>query len=199
VRYLKGLCAVAVSALVASGAAAAKPPKPVITGFFPTRGQVGTTVTIVGSHFVHATVFFNGTMADATVNRAGTRIRVTVPEPDDVDEDVGGPIQVMTHGGAAQTKRSFEVVQASSPQYAFPKPRISGLTPTHAKPGASVAISGSGFGGASAVTFGGVTATYTVPSETKIVAVVPARARSGTITVTTPGGTASSASGFSVG
>ena len=61
--------------------------------------------------------------------------------------------------------------------------------------GTVVAITGTALTGATSVKFGGgVSATYTVVSATRINATVPAGAASGGITVTTPGGSATSAS-----
>ena len=73
-------------------------------------------------------------------------------------------------------------------------PTISGLNPTHAAPGATVAITGTNLIGASAVSFNGkAAASYAIPSATEVDAVVPAGATSGTISITTPTGTATSA------
>jgi hypothetical protein len=53
--------------------------------------------------------------------------------------------------------------------------------------------------GATKVTFGGVAATsFTVVSNTEVTATVPTGAKTGTIVITTPGGTATSATSFSV-
>ena len=55
-----------------------------------------------------------------------------------------------------------------------------------------VTIRGQHLGGAMWVKFGGVKATYTVPSTTKIVAIVPQKAHSGKITLKTATGQATS-------
>src|SRR4030095_17063996 len=62
----------------------------------------------------------------------------------------------------------------------------------------SVDITGTGFFGASAVTFNNTNATFMVDSNTHITATVPAGATTGPIKVTTPGGTATSATNFTV-
>lgn len=58
--------------------------------------------------------------------------------------------------------------------------------------GMTVVILGNDLAGASAVTFNGVPATFTVVSSTEIKATVPAGATSGMVTVTTPSGTVNS-------
>jgi len=78
-------------------------------------------------------------------------------------------------------------------------PTVTSFTPTSGPVSTSVAISGANFAGATAVLFNGTSASFTVGSATTITATVPAGATSGPISVTTPGGTASSASSFTVG
>ncbi|TDW43219.1 IPT/TIG domain-containing protein, partial [Flavobacterium sp. 270] len=79
-------------------------------------------------------------------------------------------------------------------------PTITSFTPTSACTGAggSVVITGNNFNAATAVRFNGVTASFTVNSNTQITATIPVAATTGTISVTTVGGTASSSGQFTV-
>jgi hypothetical protein len=78
-------------------------------------------------------------------------------------------------------------------------PNISSFTPTSGcSNSTSVVITGTNFTGATAVRFGGTNAaSYTINSATQITATIAA-GTSGAITVVTPGGTATSASNFTV-
>src|SRR5213594_3434921 len=157
---------------------------PTITGFTPTSGPIGTSVTISGTNFTGATaVRFNGVSASFTVSSA-TAIQATVPAG-----ATTGPLKVTTPGGTATSASSFTV--------RIP-PTITGFTPTSGPIGTSVTISGTNFTGATAVLFNGVSASFTVSSATAIQATVPAGATTGPLKVTTPGGTATSASSFTV-
>ena len=77
-------------------------------------------------------------------------------------------------------------------------PRITSFTPAHGGAGASVAINGANFTGASSVTFNGVSASHVVNSAAKITATVAAGAATGKIGVTTTAGTATSAGNFTI-
>ncbi|MDP2336773.1 MAG: choice-of-anchor L domain-containing protein, partial [Bacteroidota bacterium] len=77
---------------------------------------------------------------------------------------------------------------------------ISSFLPTSAcyGSGASVVITGNNFTGATAVNFNGVSASFTVDNATQITATVPLTATTGTISVTAPGGTATSSTSFTL-
>jgi hypothetical protein len=77
-------------------------------------------------------------------------------------------------------------------------PSISSFTPTSGASGTSVTLSGGGFTGATSVAFNGTAATFTVDSDAQITATVPSGATSGPISVTAPGGSATSTSAFTV-
>src|SRR6266513_2780163 len=158
---------------------------PTISSFTPSSGPVGTSVTISGTNFNGATaVLFNSVSASFTVSSA-TAITATVPAGVS-----SGPISVTTSDGTASSAASFTVINP---------PTISSFTPGSGPVGTSVTISGTNFTGASAVLFNGTSASFTVNSATAITTTVPAGATSGPISVTTPGGTASSAASFTVG
>ena len=71
-----------------------------------------------------------------------------------------------------------------------PVPAIAKLAPAKAAPGATVTLTGANLGGATSVTFQGIPARFKVVSPTKLTLTVPAKAKTGPLTVTSPAGTA---------
>jgi len=159
---------------------------PTITAFTPVSGGAGTVVKITGTNFTGATaVKFAGATATTFTVVSATAITAAVPSG-----AVTGKITVITPGGTAISAANFTVI---------PPPTITAFTPTSGLVGQMVTITGTNFNGATAVKFAGTTATtFTVVSATSITAKVPTGATTGKITVTTPGGTASSATNFTV-
>jgi hypothetical protein len=155
---------------------------PTVSGFSPSSGSPGTSVTISGTGFTGASsVTFNGTAATFTVN-SDSQVTATVPS-----SATSGAITVTTSAGSGSSSGSFTVTAVVA------APRITSISPTSGPVGTVVAINGSALSGATSVKFGGgVSATYTVVSDTRINATVPAGASNGGITVTTPGGSATS-------
>jgi hypothetical protein len=187
-----------------------------ITSFNPAGGVTaeefpycpGSFVQITGSGFVNdgpasaVSVSFNGTKATSIQIGSDTNIYTTVPAG-----ATSGPITVTTAAGTATSSASNTVV--SCPGHATNPPAevgasvssaakasITAFTPARAKAGAKVTISGADFTGASAVKIGGVKATFKVVSGTKITATVPAKAKTGKISVTTAAGTSTSSKAF---
>ena len=71
-----------------------------------------------------------------------------------------------------------------------PVPAIAKVTPAAAKTGGTITVLGKNFNGATSVTFQGVPAKFKVNSLVKITVTVPSNAKTGSLTVTTPNGTA---------
>ena len=157
---------------------------PSISSFTPTNGPVGTLLDIQGTGFTGTTsVDFNGTAASYTVD-SDTHVHATVP-----NGATTGPIAVTTPRGAGRSSSAFTFI---------PPPTIVDFSPTRGAPGASVRIEGEHLGGNTRVAFNGRAAAFTVESSFLITATVPSGATTGPIAVTTPGGTATSSSAFSI-
>ena len=160
-------------------------PAPTISNFNPTSGVLGAPVTITGTNFdttpANNAVKFNGTSAIVTGSTV-TSITTSVPSG-----ATTGTITVTVGGQTATSTTSFTIT-------IVPLPTISSFTPSGGV-GSTITISGTEFTGATAVSFGGTNASsFNVVSATSITAVVAAGA-SGSVSVTTPGGTATK-SGF---
>lgn len=140
-------------------------------------GKVGAKVTFLGQDFTGATeVEFGG--APATFNVVSeTELTAVVPAA-----AVTGVVSVVTSSGTLTATSNFKVL-----------PTIKSINPTSGPVGTVVTITGSGLTGATSVTVGGKAASFTVVSSTEITVTVPSTAKTGKITVTTAGGTASSA------
>ena len=163
---------------------------PVISSFSPTLGPIGTEVTILGSSFSLATqVAFNGIAAASFTIVSDTEIRVEVPAS---APQGGGKITVTNSGGPTTSADDFIVTPPLPPS-------ITSFMPASGPVGTQVTINGANFTGATQVTFNDVTAmSFTVLSNTSIRANVPAGAATGPISVTAPGGTATSVDEFTV-
>jgi MBG domain (YGX type)/YDG domain/FG-GAP-like repeat/Secretion system C-terminal sorting domain/IPT/TIG domain/FG-GAP repeat len=148
---------------------------PAISSFSPTSGVFGSTVTIKGDYFKGATaVSFGGLAADTFTVVSDTSITAIVATGS------SGNVSVTTPRGTASLA-GFVF---------YPAPEINLFSPTSGITGTTITIAGTGLTGASVVTFGGTAATsFTVISDTSITAIV-ASGTSGSIEVTTPGGTA---------
>lgn len=149
---------------------------PTISGFSPASSAVGATVTIGGTGFGNSQVLFRGGSTGTITSSSHTWIKVTVPSGALV-----GPIRVTTQGGTATSAGKFRVV-----------PKITSVSPNTWSTGGTVTVFGSGLGETSAAVFAGAAAgtiVSTAPGEVHVG--VPSMARTGNLTLTTPGGTAS--------
>ena len=162
---------------------------PVVTSFTPTSGTVGTEVTVTGQNFniAGAKVKFGGIQALTLTVNSDTEIKVTVPAG-----AASGKITVETPAGTGFSSTDFTVVGG---------PTVTSFTPVTGQAGISVTINGTNFVNVTSVKFNGTevgAANFTVNSSVKITAAVPAGSTSGTISVTSPSGTGSSSSNFTV-
>ena len=168
-------------------------PAPLMAGVTPSHALAGAAVTITGSGFGAtpgaSMVLFGGSVASIT-SWSDTAIVCTVPTM-----SPGTVTITVTVGGQTSNAFAFTVdAPAGAPQ-------ITGLTPPHGLPGASVVVTGSGFGlvqGASTVSFGTSVGAVTSWSATSIACTVPDMAGGTTTVSVTVGGLASNAVPFTV-
>ena len=154
---------------------------PVITGFSPANGRSGTNVIITGTNFLNAIdVKFGSVLATSFLVLSNGAISATVPAG-----ALTGVVRVDAPAGSFTTTSNFVI-----------RPVISGFSPAFGAPGTSVTISGANLAGVTSVQFNGVAASFSGASFGSVVAVVPPTATSGPISVTTPDGTATSATNF---
>ena len=149
----------------------------------PNYSKVGKTIGILGQGLTGTTaVSFNGTAATFTVV-SDTYLTAAVPS-----NTIRGSVTVTTPGGKLTSNTIFRVA-----------PVIISFSPPSGPVGQQVTISGNSFAGTTKVTFGGVKATvFSVDNDAQITATVPTGAVTGKIQVTTPDGTATSSTDFTV-
>ncbi len=157
---------------------------PTVSSISPASGPVGTLVTVNGTGLTQTTKVTIGTiLATSFTVVSDSKVTVTVPTGAKT-----GKVAVTTTGGTVNSASSFSVT-----------PTISSFTPASGPVGTIVTIMGTGLTQTTKVTFGGVTATgLTVNSDSSVTATVPTGAVTGKIVVTSTGGTATSATNFTV-
>ena len=135
------------------------PPAPVIKSFSPASGTVGTSVRIVGEHFINTTSLrFGGTQAASFTINADTLITAVV------GKGATGDIIVFTKDGN-DTLGKFTFIP--------PVPVITSFTPTAGPAGTPVTIRGKNFSWTTGVSFGATKAAlYNVNADSSITAVV---------------------------
>ena len=172
------------SAPVAAGA-------PAISSFAPASAQAGATVTISGANFSSASVVkFNGVASTGVTVVSASSLKAVVPPSAST-----GRIIIVTAAGSATSGSDF-VVGPTAPATA---PAIASFAPASALPGSVVTLTGTGLAAATAVRFNGTAAgAITSASATSLQVTVPALATSGRISLTTPAGSATSSTDFTV-
>jgi len=138
---------------------------PFVTGFAPTFGTVGATVSIYGTGFDSVqtgnVVTFDGASGVVT-DSTSSSIETTIPA-----EAISGPISVTTSSGRTTSSSVFTVVSPSGNPY----PSISSLSPSSLSVGSvpqTLTINGSGFIATSTVTFNGIAHAPTVVSASQL-------------------------------
>jgi hypothetical protein len=171
----------------------APPPPPAVTGVSPSSGTAlgGTVVTIAGTGFTNVVyVPFGGYAAQSFTISSDTSITAITPALY-YDGAVDVAVQTLASGWSATTP-------ADQFTYADPAPTVTGVSPSSgsAAGGDTVTITGTGFTYAYGVSFGGVSASFTVNDDGSITAVTPA-ATAGTVdvTVAAAGGTSATGAG----
>jgi len=159
------------------------PPSPLLTWAAPSAITAGTPL---GATQLNATADVAGTFVYSPP--AGTMLGVGDGQTLSVTFT---PTDILSYRVATKSVL-IDVLPGAGP------PVITGLAPGSGAIGSGVTVTGTGFTGATAVTFHGVTAAYTVASDTQITTTVPAAATTGPVRVTTAGGTATSAADFVV-
>jgi hypothetical protein len=153
---------------------------PVISGFTPTNGGVGDTITVTGTNFINATSLrFNSSAATFKIVNNNT-ITATVPELAS-----SGPIRLITPAGTNDTTDSFIM-----------PPSITSFSPTSGVPGVAVTVTGIFPDGATSVLINGVNCFVSATMPTYITITVPTNAGTGPITVVAKGGTVVSTNSF---
>lgn len=167
---------------------------PTLSSFSPTSGGAGTQVTINGTGLTAAlSVKFKSAqnptgqqnLSATILEKAADHLKVAVPSGAGT-----GKIRVtyQSQSQSVYTSSAFTVLA----------PQISGVNPLHAPVGTTITIYGNNLTDATQVAFvGGVTATFHAVSSTQITFVVPAAAKTGSISVSGPDVT-SNAIGFGV-
>lgn len=158
---------------------------PTIFSFSPGSGSAGTGVTVTGAGLNERSPNPTVTVGSGTVTTFGTvsanSLSFTVPAT-----ATTGFITITTTNGTATSAQLF-----------YLPPSITSFTPIGGGAETTIRINGSNFTNATAVSFNGVAAaSFYVTNNTTIGAIVPAGVTSGTISVTTPGGTATSTAIF---
>lgn len=160
---------------------------PVITSVSPTSGPPGTNVTLAGANLQN--------ISSATLNNAqcllvsvlASQVIVTVP-----GGTLSGRIVLTGSSGSATAPVDFIFTQSAQ------APVVSSFSPTTGPVGIQVTINGMRFANALQVFFNGVAASFSILSDTKISAMVPANAGTGKISVANSFGAGASVGNFVV-
>ncbi|MFD3739086.1 RHS repeat-associated core domain-containing protein [Streptomyces sp. NPDC058629] len=162
-----------------------------VLSLVPVKAAAGSEVTLSGSGFSttpSANSVRFGSAAGQVVSATAHRLVVKVPPGAGA-----GKVKVVVGSGSAESSESFTLAQAA--------PTVTKVTPNGAPPGDNVVVSGTGFAPGAAdnvVRFKGAVAQVVAASESELTVTVPPDAAAGKVQVTTPSGSAQTASDFNV-
>lgn len=164
---------------------------PTVTDLSPNAGPASgnTIVTITGTNFTASGMVVRfGTTSAVFTYIDSTTIVAVAPAHTAGTVDV----TVTTAAGTSPTAGTADDFTYTGALI----PVVSAVSPNSGPIGTTVSITGSGFTGATSVTFGGVSATFTVNSDGQITASVPSGTPAGLVDVrvTTPSGTSANTS-----
>jgi hypothetical protein len=187
VQWVKG-CAILLRPGAISSGTNFRVSKPTIdiTSLSPSSGVTGSTDTINGTGFnTGSTVAFSGVASTTVTHVSSTQLKATVPA-----NAKTGPVTVTnttTPIGSITSACNFRVT-----------PTITSFTPGSGITGSTFTINGTGFEAVTTVKVGSLSAPHTIVSASQISAKVPSGATTATISVTSAGGTATSATSYTV-
>ena len=155
-----------------------------ITGFDPDHGAPGDLVTVTGTGLAGATeVFFGGVGTVPVGDVTDTHLTAAVPAG-----AATGSVGVLVPGGIYTSAGDFTVI-GGGPAPILPV--LTGVNPTHGRPGALVALAGTGLQGTAQVDFGPAAALdFRAVDDTTVLVEVPPMAATGMITLATAAGLA---------
>ncbi len=150
----------------------------------PTSGIEGAKISILGQGFTGSSIVkFGGVKATSVSLSGSTDLIAEVPAG-----ALTGEATVTTGTTTLKSNQTFRVT-----------PQVESFSPSSGPVGESVTITGTELTQTTEVTFGGVKATtFKVKSASEVTADVPGGAKTGKIEITTKGGTATSATSFTV-
>ena len=157
--------------------------QPTLSGFSPSFGPAGTSVTLTGANLNAGTpvVRFNGVASTSVTGISFGQVTATVPTG-----ATTGPISITTSDGSYTNANTFYLPAG-----------ITSFAPTNSAPGSSITVQGRNFLGATAVSFNGTPATsFQVTNNSTLRAIVPSGLTTGPLLVSTPAGVAQSTGRF---
>ncbi|MCG8607193.1 IPT/TIG domain-containing protein, partial [bacterium] len=159
---------------------------PSISSFTPVEGAAGDEVTLSGVNFTGTTeVAFDSITAGSFTVDSDSVLRADVPIGATTSK-----ISVTNSDGTGQSAENFVVIEP---------PTLSSFLPSSSPVGTEVTVLGDNLNDVTELLFNGVQATgLTIDSDNQLRATVPSGATSGVLSITNPGGTALSSSGFTV-